>query len=177
MNNKKTLIVIAVDNHIDLITNSSSELFVLQGDTQDTVEEMIKAVYPDYLNEYEYPECLRDAEPETINSYLSWVEHGWYRDYEAKRGMTDEEERKYDIKKAEEKAAKYGMSPAKFYKDWASTIIDKWFYPRISEEGLRTAAKQLDPDGKIFLLYSIDENPDWEMQEALSSIGTRYHLG
>ena len=51
--NKKTLIVISVNNVIDIITNSSSELFVLKGETKEIVTEMIRDIYPDFESDYE----------------------------------------------------------------------------------------------------------------------------
>ena len=53
MKSNKTIFLINVDNHIDLITNSSSELFILKGETKNTVTELISNVYPEYLNEYD----------------------------------------------------------------------------------------------------------------------------
>ena len=35
----------------------------------------------------------------------------------------------------------------------------------------------LDPENNTWLLYSLDENPNWEYQEKLSTIGERFHLG
>ena len=37
--------------------------------------------------------------------------------------------------------------------------------------------QDLDPEQKLWFLFSINENPNWEMQENLMNIGTRYHLG
>ena len=50
---KKILFAIKVNNVVDVITNSSSELFVLKGETKNIVEEMITNIYPNYKNEYE----------------------------------------------------------------------------------------------------------------------------
>ena len=41
----------------------------------------------------------------------------------------------------------------------------------------REEAELLDPNGQIFLMFSIKDNPNWDMQEKLMEIGTRYHLG
>lgn len=61
MENKKSLFVIAVDNMINLITNSSSELFVLNGETLNSVKELVESIYPEYRKEYEEIVALRDV--------------------------------------------------------------------------------------------------------------------
>lgn len=69
------------------------------------------------------------------------------------------------------------MTPQEFYTDWNERGTRDYWYARESEEGLLKAAQQLDPDGKIFLLFSIDENPNGEYQEKLEKIGRRIHMG
>ena len=63
---KKTLFTINIDNTIDLITNSSSELFILHEDSLETAKEMIASVYPEYLSEYEEVKSLRDSDKKQI---------------------------------------------------------------------------------------------------------------
>ena len=69
------------------------------------------------------------------------------------------------------------MTPDEYYIDWEDTKNKKYFYPQASIKGLRKAAELLDPNGQIFLMFSIKDNPNWDMQEKLMEIGTRYHLG
>ena len=45
---------------IDIITNSSSELFVFEAKTGDILKDLISGVYPDYLTEYREVELLSD---------------------------------------------------------------------------------------------------------------------
>ena len=35
----------------------------------------------------------------------------------------------------------------------------------------------ISPKKDMYFLFSIDENPEWEEQEKLELISTRYHLG
>ena len=70
MYKKKVLFEIKVNNVIDVITNSSSELFVLKGETQEIVEEMIKDIYPDYKNEYEDLKPLKEVSSSDFRTYL-----------------------------------------------------------------------------------------------------------
>jgi hypothetical protein len=173
---KKTLIVFNVDNHIDLITNSSSELFVLEGETLETVKEMVSSVYPDYLNEYSDVICLKDASDEEIKTYMYYISDN-NDSWNITRNMSLEDKRKYKIEELELTAQKYGMKPSKFYSNWKNRNKDKWFFGQVSSEGYKAVRNILDPNGKIFLLFSDGENPDYDMQENLSEIGIRYHLG
>lgn len=175
---KKKLFVFNIDNTIDLITNSSSELFVLQGDTQEQISELIRSIYPDYLNEYREVVRLKDASEDDKYTYVNWVEESWYNSERYDFKLSEEERYKKDVEAAIAKAKKYGMKPETFYKGWKKSLENKnWFYTTYSEKGLNKIIKTVDPDGKIYLLYSIDENPDWEHQERLMEIASRYHLG
>jgi len=174
---KKVLIEIKVDNVVDIITNSSSELFILSGDTKEIVQEMVSDVYPNYLNEYEQIVSLREADDDQIDTYIDQVENRIWDIWEATKNMSEEEKRLYRINVATEVAKKYKMTPDEYYVDWEDTKNKKYFYPQASKEGLRKAAEFLDPNRQIFLMFSIDENPDWDYQEKLMEIGTRYHLG
>ena len=174
---KKVLIEIKVDNVVDIITNSSSELFILSGDTKEIVQEMVSDVYPNYLNEYEQIVPLREADDAQIDTYLDKIEAPIWNIWEATRNMSEEEERLYRIKVATKIAKKYKMTPDEYYIDWEDTKNKKYFYPQASIKGLRKAAELLDPNGQIFLMFSIKDNPNWDMQEKLMEIGTRYHLG
>ncbi len=174
---KKVLIEIKVDNVVDIITNSSSELFILSGDTKEIVQEMVSDVYPNYLNEYEQIVPLREADDDQIDTYLDKIEGPIWNIWEATRNMSEEEERLYRIKVATKIAKKYKMTPDEYYIDWEDTKNKKYFYPQASIKGLRKAAELLDPNGQIFLMFSIKDNPNWDMQEKLMEIGTRYHLG
>lgn len=176
MENKKSLFVIAVDNMINLITNSSSELFVLNGDTLNSVQQMVSSIHPDYLTEYYEVVALKDADNMLTETYLDWVENSWGGDWEKTRGMSEKQKIEYYIRKHTEKAEKYGMLPEGFYENWDDRN-NKYFYSRISEKGYDAVRHTLDPNGRIFLLLSLYDNPNWDKQEALMNIGSRYHLG
>lgn len=174
MYKKKVLFEIKVNNVIDVITNSSSELFVLKGETQEIVEEMIKDIYPDYKNEYEDLKPLKEVSSSNFRTYLDQtIEDNIRIDY----SKSKEDQKLSKINYYTEKARNFGFEPQDFYEDWENEIKEQWFYPDIKEEVIPTIAKQLDPDSSIYLLFSKDENPDWDMQEKLEEIGIRYHLG
>ena len=174
MYKKKVLFEIKVNNVIDVITNSSSELFVLKGETQEIVEEMIKDIYPDYKNEYEDLKPLKEVSSSNFRTYLDQtIEDNIRIDY----SKSKEAQKLSKINYYVEKARNFGFEPQDFYEDWENEIKEQWFYPDIKEEIIPTIVKQLDPDNSIYLLFSKDENPDWDMQEQLMEIGIRYHLG
>ena len=176
MENKKSLFVIAVDNMINLITNSSSELFVLNGETLNSVKELVESIYPEYRKEYEEIIALRDANDSDVDTYVSWIEDSSYDRWDYTIRMSKEKRKQYDIQEDTKQAQKYGLTPEEFFKNWDDRN-NEYYYSRISSKGHDAIRKTLDPNGKIFLLFSHDDNPDWDMQEALMSIGGRYHLG
>lgn len=173
---KKILFTISVDNTIDIITNSSSELFVLNGETLNSVKELVESIYPEYRKEYEEIVALRDASDSDVDTYVNWIEDSSYDRWDYTMSMSKEKRKQYDIQEDTKQAQKYGLSPEEFFKNWDDRN-NEYYYSRISSKGYDAIRKTLDPNRKIFLLFSIDDNPNWDMQEALMSIGERYHLG
>ena len=173
---KKILFTISVDNTIDIITNSSSELFVLNGETLNSVKELVENIYPEYQREYQEIVALRDAGNSEVNTYINWIEDSRYDTWDYTRDMSKEKRKQYNIQEDTKQAQKYGLSPEEFFENW-NDRNNEYYYSRISSKGYDAIRKTLDPNGKIFLLFSMDENPDWNMQEALMSIGERCHLG
>ena len=173
---KKILFTISVDNTIDIITNSSSELFVLNGETLNSVKELVENIYPEYRGEYREIVALRDAKDSDVDTYVNWIEDSYYNTWDYTRGMSKEKRKQYNIQEDTKQAQKYGLSPEEFFENW-NDRNNEYYYSRISSKGYDAIRKTLDPNGKIFLLFSHDDNPDWDMQEALMSIGIRHHLG
>jgi len=155
---KKTIFKITVDHAIDLITNSSSELFVLEGKTAEIVEDMIKDAYPNYLDEYNAPVSMRDLSTDNLDTYISY------------------DRRTYNFK-AETDCSLYGIPAEKLWKNWNTRLGKEWWYPQLTDEGAALVKAKLDPENKMYFMFSKDENPDWDMQEKLMCIGERYHLG
>ena len=153
---KKIMFVIHPHSVVDVITNSSTELFVFDGSSKKAVEDIIKDVYPNYLDEYEELKPLSQLNDEDFESYLDWIYPSW------DNRMT--------------LAHIFNIEPESLYSNWAEKATSKYWYGELSKEGISLIRKQLDMDN-TFLLYSIDENPDWEQQEKLMDIGTRHHLG
>lgn len=69
---KKIIFKIGLDHSIDLITNSSSELFVLNGQNKEIVTAMIAEMHPDWQSEYEEPIRLNEMSTDQIITYLDY---------------------------------------------------------------------------------------------------------
>ncbi len=173
----KTLFVFKIDHSIDLITNSSSELFVLHGKTKEVVEEMIKTVYPNYRNEYDEIKSLRELNNDDINSHLYYKcsTDFWpckKSDYPILNGFKFDE--LYEAKSDE--PAWNGHLQYQL-KNNNPNKKDKWNTFFVTDENRDKVLNALDPNNNTFFMYSIDENPNWDYQELLMEVGERFHLG
>jgi hypothetical protein len=129
----KKLFTIKPHSIIDVITNSSSELFVGKSQNKDEIRAVIKAIYPEYLNEYEEIKTTDELTVSELELYLSYKGYYETNDYDS---------------------------------HWFDKI-----------QNLEEEKEKLDPNKEMFFLFSLDDNPNWEMQEKLSNFMTRYHLG
>jgi hypothetical protein len=170
----KTLFILSVDHSIDLITNSSSELFVLEGKSIDMVKELVASVYPDYLVEYNEPIHISDLDTDELDSYFSYATGSWSwpatkKDYRIPTGFTFEElyEPESD-KPAWNGEIQYKLKNNEPGQRWGSFV---------TEANREWVLNKLDPERKLYFIYSRDENPDYDKQMELSNIAQRYHLG
>lgn len=144
-----------IDNTIDIITNSSSELFVLKGETKKIVEEMIRSVYDNFEREYDFV-SLEEASTDQLDTYIDVV----LREY------NDDE---FSL------CRKLNIRPDVLYKNFGSYgITDNWIGD-YSDQGKKVLVDFL-PKG-TYLLLSKSDNPDYEYQEKLQGIASRYHMG
>lgn len=144
-----------VDNTIDIITNSSSELFVLKGKNREMVEEMIRSVYPNFENEYTLVK-LEECDDDGLAYY---IDNAFLRYNSDDFGM----------------CKKLGVRPDVLYKNFGSYSFEDYWCGEYSEEGRKILMNSLPKN--TYLLFSLDENPNWDMQEQLMTIASRYHLG
>lgn len=180
----KTLFVFRPKNVVDIITNSSSELFVLKGETKQIVEEMIANVYPDYRNEYDEVKHISELTLDELNNYFYYLcsPHMFPASkhmYAVPDGFTFEE--LYEPKKhwdtgEVEKPAWNGEIQYQL-RDNLKDKKNKWNTAFVTEENHQEILNKLDPQREMYFLYSLDENPDWDMQEELMGISQRFHLG
>lgn len=152
----KTLFVIQPQSMVDVITNSSSELFVFHGKEKEVIEEMIKNIYPNYRDEYQSLKSLSELDDYDLENYLGWVYSRWDDSLSLSKH--------------------FNIEPQILYSNFDTINQDKYWYGDISSQGLTLIKEQLDME-HTYVLYSKYDNPDWDMQEELMCIGRRYHLG
>ena len=157
----KTLFIIKPHSVIDVITNSSSELFIGKHNSKDLMIEMIRSAYPAYRAEYDEVKTIDQLDDEELEMYISYHYEYWSnREQETIRNVIDgfTEEEMYVTK--EFNGHEYTYLIDDFVKYNRERII-----------------QGIDPDKEMFFMFSYDENPDWDAQELLSNFMTRYHLG
>jgi len=52
-----------------------------------------------------------------------------------------------------------------------------WFKKDFVKKNREKINELIDPDDSLYLLFSLDDNPDFDMQDELSTIMQRYHMG
>ena len=150
----KLLFTLNIENTIDIITNSSSELFVLE--SSSNVDELIRSVYPNYENEYTL-KTIDECDDDELGTYVDSV---------LKCGSWDNDFKLCDI---------LGARADVIYDNFNEYGIKNWWYGRLSKEGKDLLLKKVPKN--TYLLFSKEENPIWEYQERLQLIAYRYHLG
>ena len=160
MNATKKVFAFHIDNMIDIITNSSSELFVLKADNKENIIALLENVYPDFRDEYEEPRQYKDLDDYGFKSAIEWL-YGWSN--EKKNCVVFPGFKFEDIYEKSE----YARNGRTEYR-WKEGFI---------QSNREAITNHIDANNQIWLLYSIDENPNWEMQERLMQVATRYHLG
>jgi hypothetical protein len=171
----KILFTIKPHSVVDVITNSSTELFVGKNSSKEALEELIKEVYPNYLDEYESLISIDDLTPEMLDTYFDYEcsPHCYpskKSNYPVLPGFTFEELYEED-EIAWNKEMQYKLR---------NNLVDPdydWRRRFVTEENFEEMKDKLDPKREMFFLYSIDENPNWDFQELLMNIMTRIHLG
>jgi hypothetical protein len=144
-----------VDNTIDIITNSSSELFVLKGKTKEIVEEMIREVYPSFEDEYKLV-TIEECDEDDLSTYINSV----FLKYDSDDFAM---------------CKKLNVRPNILYKNFGMYGIENYWIGEYSKEGREILLNNIPKN--TYLLFSLDENPNWDMQERLMTIASRYHLG
>lgn len=176
----KKLIMFTLKLHsvIDVITNSSSELFVGKAQSKEIMESMIKELYPNYLDEYDELLNIDELSPDTLDTYFYYAcsSHCWPATkemYPILPGFTFEElyEPEDDGKPAWNGSIQYRL------KNNDPDPDCKWHRSFVTEENFEEIKNKLDPKREMYFLFSKDENPDWEYQEKLEMVMERHHLG
>jgi len=173
---KKILFTIKPHSVIDVITNSSSELFVGKNQSKENIIEMIKEIYPNYLKEYHEVKNIDDLTFDELDIYFQYMclpHHDLFNSitkvsYPILNGFTFEE-----LYVEDEKFKEY--SSRKQYR--LKSVNNEEYGNFVVEDNFEEIKNKLDPERELFFLFSLDDNPDWDEQERLSEIMERLHLG
>ena len=210
----KSLFIIKIQSQSDVITNSSSELFIFNDkNSKEEVIELLNNVYPNWKDEYAEPVpfskitdeinedslwyLLPNSSYDIMDDFRSIIfDHikGSKIQYEDFLSTSECNEllkkfnenlkiEKYKFPEVEF-ARKHGLEPEIFWDGFDDLKVElvegmgrkyiNCFQLEISEKG-KEALIKANPNS--WLLYSLDENPDWDHQEDLIQIATRIHLG
>ena len=180
----RVLFTIKPHSIIDVITNSSSELFVGKSQNKEELISLLKAVYPGYLNEYNELMHIDELSMDQLETYISYhcSSHCWpasKSNYGILNGFTFEElyEPEKDWQTGKVKSPAWNGELQYQLRDNAKDEDNKWNQSFVTESNVEEIKNKLDPNREMYFLFSNDENPNWEMQEKLMNIMNRYHLG
>lgn len=168
--NEKIMFTIRIHSLVDVITNSSTELFVTKSSSKSEVEELIKSVYPDYRSEYDELKSMDELTSDELDAYMSYVCSPccWpscKSSFKVLPGFTFDELYEPD-----------GRSPARNGEiQYQLKCNDDYRF--VTDENFEWVKNRLDPKREMYFMFSIDENPDWDMQENLMNFMERIHLG
>lgn len=208
----KNLFIIKIQSQSDVITNSSSELFIFDDkNSKDEVIELLDNVYPNWRDEYDEPVPFSEIDENKLwyllpnskydieNCFLRTVidyinklgihKKDFYSDPKCNELLESFNEKlkstKYDLPEVKF-AREYGLEPEVFWNGFNDLKVElevsynaDWKYPSCSELEISEEGKEalIKANSNVWLLYSLDENPDWDHQEDLMQIATRIHLG
>lgn len=196
---KKVIFVFSLQSVSDIITNSSSELFVFTKETSvEEVKSVLDNIYPNWRKEYYDPQLLKDVSDDDLDTYLDYARYYNMHDYNRSYWREDYGD---PVVWAKKQAATYKKKMVKFFKDTFNIDVkfDELFekpdetykqflphyleqfrgmslfwYPKIKESMYPFLRENIS---ERVLLFSKDENPDWDYQEKLMEVAERYHLG
>jgi len=163
---KKIIFTTNIHSIVDVITNSSSELFVGHSDSKGELANLLKGIYPDYLDEYQELQHSSELTNEELDNYISYKYHTWSNEKQVMEnklipGFTFEE--------------MYEENEGSDWDRYKMIKNNKWDF--VFDGNRERVLAGIDPNNSMYFLWSKDENPNWEMQEAIWEVMERYHLG
>lgn len=183
----KTLFLFNIQSISDIITNSSSELFVFKENSIESVISILDDIYPNWRDEYEEPIRLQDLSYEDLEDFIIY-----HLLYYIQYGTENLEKQFRDpIKLAKKKALKFTeksvnilqkyfnihIKSKDIYEDSENTY--KMFLPFNLRREMRSWYPKLKSEVYFLIknssfngifLYSKDEDPDWNYQEKLMEV-------
>lgn len=192
---KKLLFVFNIQSLSDIITNSSSELFVFKDKSGvDAVINILNNIYPDWRNEYDDPILVQDADHDSLETFSENLVSTWFDERFPRKGEDPFEVAKSQVPAYREllqkrlDAANIPLTVEEAIEDFDHAYIRfldldweerqklniDWWYPSFTDRFYQEVREHYSNN---ILLFSIGENPDWNYQEKLMDYANRYHLG
>lgn len=171
------IFTLKVHSFVDVITNSSNELFVGKAQSKEEMKKLLLEAYPNYLKEYEEIKSIDEITIEELETYFEffcspnhWPTIG-KNDYPVPNGFTFEEVYQRD-KKSWNNRMQYKL------RENSITWFGKTRIGRFtSKQNFEEIKNKLDPNKEMYFLFSHDQNPNFEYQDILSEFMEKYHLG
>lgn len=167
-----------VQSVVDVITNSSSELFVGASINKREMTKLIKSVYPNFRDEYTRVKSINDLTTYELETFIGFFcsPQQWpavKKMYPILPGFTFDElyEPENDAVPAWNGEIQYVL------KNNIKYPVSEYHRKFVTRRNFKEIKNKLDPKGEMFFLFSYDDNPNWEYQNLLSTIMNRYHLG
>lgn len=175
--------IFGIQSKSDVITNSSSELFVFKNqETAGEVVNLLDTIYPKWRSEYMEPLEASELDNdnllwliETFTPYRFWSVDRYSINPEVfKMGKRNRTLRECELPKF------LGLTEEETYSNWETwnPCENVWEnrYLHLSNQ-CYSKFKEWCIKNHIISLFSIDENPEWEKQEILMNYATRIHMG
>jgi len=175
MNTRKYFVRIPIQSFSDIITNSSSELFVFQKPSVKDVIKLLDDYTPGWRDEYEEPILFKDMDEYDQNNYIDWVSGlPYYFNYES-----DDEYNKAIIRTIHRDLCISEEEIPELFENWNKPTVYpnyRYYCLNLSSKGYNLYREKFKYD---ICLWSLDDNPDWDRQEKIMDFvgGKRYHLG
>jgi hypothetical protein len=172
---KKSFFVFKPHSISGIISNSSSTMFVFKNvRTKLLLESLIKNIYPNYLDEYYELQCVSDLDNKNFITYLE--EDVINSDRAFDNGIVYGILRVDNIHFYIHLCYKTNISPFDLYTNWKeccdAIASENNVALKFSDKGLELIKQKFSD---VYVLFSRDENPNYEMKTELELIGTHYY--
>ena len=167
------MFIFHIDSIVDIITNSSSELFIMKAEGKDVIIELIESVLPDFRDTYGEPILLKDCSGYELYLYVFYnytftgsanEGYGGKKTFNVINGFTFEEMYVPFLE----------LYPHLFNKSYPNYYKNEYeLRNNFIEDNRERIIKAVDPHNNIWLMKSLDDNPDNEIYEKLLPIGRR----
>lgn len=158
----RILFDINIQSFSDIITNSSSELFVFKVMLKEELISILDRVYPEWRTEYYEPQYVSELSKSSFDTYLynKLGLDGFYWSIDKNEYLLNLKYKLYELGFNGEMNTLF-----KNYEEQQDLIL--------TPEGKQILKRKLKDD---IVLFSIDDNPNEHYQRILAKLGDRYHL-